>query len=1381
MNRANHAAGFLVSIALGFAPARLPAEPAVSMAFPNSIRAVATTAEAMVKAPRHARVSRAILRSDERAASMTFEVALRMRNFDELQARIARGEFISNAEKEASYFPKASDHDAVVQWLKDEGLTVTRTDDNRLAVFGRGTVAAVARAFQVSFARVATDDGEFTSAVTPPSLPADIGAVVAGVHGLQPHLKPHRLGLPKILSPKDATSSSPPYFPSQIAQVYNANSLSATGAGQTIAIYAFAVPQSADLTDFWRTTGISQSLGNIQTVNVAGGPVTGGPPSVSYLDYQEEVTLDVEWSSSMAPGATIRIYAANGNDPAANDEILQQVYADLPTQPNLHTLSICIGGNELEVERDYLIIEAQYMANLASAGVTVLSASGDSGAYDENGVLETTYPTSDPDVTGVGGTTLALNSSGGVASEVAWSNGGGGVSAVFSRPRWQTGTGVPAGTMRLVPDVAATADPDYGAFFVFANSPTSIGGTSWAAPVWAGFCALIDQTRAANGLPPVGLLNASIYPLIGTAAFRDITAGNNGYYSAGGGYDLCTGIGVPDVAVLAQASLSPSLAPTVTGQLGSRTTVAGQPATFFISAFGAPILSYQWQRLAAGASVWTNLTDNGTYTGSATPTLVVSGTTLAMSGDEFQCSVSNSLGSAISSPPAALTVNNIGVTTLAGWPGAAGGADGTGWAARFSNPGGVRTNSSGTLFVADSINYTVRQITPAGTVTTLAGIAGTSGSANGSASVALFNGIGGVAPDSHGNVYVADTGNYAIRVISPTGTVSTVAGLAGTSGHVDGTGTAAQFSDPENLAFDSTTGNIYVADGRGNTIRRVTPAGVVTTLAGSGAAGSINGTGTAAEFSDPSGIAVDAAGNVFVADTANDTIRKITPAGVVTLLAGSAGRSGVTDGTSARFNIPAGVAVDAFENVYVADTGNDMVREISPTGAVTTLAGSAGIEENIDGLPLSARFWTPGDIAVDSSGTIYIADTYNMTIRRLISGAPTAPSITSQPQAQATTAGGTVTFSAAAVGSQPFTYQWYVNGTAIAGANNATLTLSNVGTNQAANYTVTISNGAGSVTSGAATLAVSYSARLVDLSSRANVGTGNNLLIAGFGIGGTGSKNLLLRGVGPQLAFGPFYIANVLGNPQLTLFDSGNLSGESAPEAIVSNVGWGNASTPGSSPVQVNPQAVTAAFMNSVGAFPLNSGSADSALEVTPQAGNYSTEVTGVGGTSGVALAEIYDADALTATARLVNISARADVGVGGNILIGGFIIAGTTPETVLIRAVGPGLSTSLSGTLSVPQLNLFDGGNLPGESGPEIIATNVGWANNPTLGVSPVQAGIQSATATEMASVGASPLTAGSADCAMIATLPPGDYSAEVSGGNGTSGISLVEIYEVP
>jgi kumamolisin len=395
-------------------------------------------------------IARTVLRASESAAPLTFEVALRMRSFDELQARIANGERVSPAEKEEKYFPLAADHDKLVTWLKAQGLEVTRTDDNRLAVFGRGSVDAVAKAFQVTFARVTATDGlEFTSAITAPSVPAELSSAVLGIHGLQPHIRRRPLSAPWVLSPRINLSG---YTPAQILTAYKADTLGVTGAGQTIAIYALGYPASSDLTQFWQTTTSgAQTVSNVQQVNVA-----GGPESSPAADILEEATLDVEWAGGLAPGAKIRIYGANATDPADNDEILQQVYADIPSNPTMHVLSISVGGNESDVPKDYLIMEGQYMANLASAGVTVLVASGDTGATAEN-IVQTTYPTSDPDVTGVGGTSLTLTGGNAISTEVAWTSSGGGVSKVFSRPTWQVGTGVPSGSMRLVPDVASVS------------------------------------------------------------------------------------------------------------------------------------------------------------------------------------------------------------------------------------------------------------------------------------------------------------------------------------------------------------------------------------------------------------------------------------------------------------------------------------------------------------------------------------------------------------------------------------------------------------------------------------------------------------------------------------------------------------------------------------------------------------------------------------------------------------------------------------------------------------------------------------------------------------------------------------------------------------
>ena len=275
--------------------------------------------------------------------------------------------------------------------------------------------------------------------------------------------------------------------------------------------------------------------------------------------------------------------------------------------------------------------------------------------------------------------------------------------------------------------------------------------------------------------------------------------------------------------------------------------------------------------------------------------------------------------------------------------------DGTGSAARFDHPFGVAVDSAGNVYVGGG--YTVRKISPAGSVSTLAGSDGFGGSADGTGSAARFNGAFGVAVDGAGNVYVSDVGNCTIRKITPAGVVSTLAGSPGVVGHGDGTGSAAQFASPTGVAVDS-AGNVYVGDHDNGTVRKITPAGVVSTLAGSpGAFNHTDGTGSAARFDRPAGVAVDSAGNVYVADTFNHTIRKITPAGVVSTLAGSAYVSGSADGTgsAARFNFPQGVAVDSAGDVYVADTGNHTMRKITSAGAVTTLAGSAGVTGSADG------------------------------------------------------------------------------------------------------------------------------------------------------------------------------------------------------------------------------------------------------------------------------------------------------------------------------------------------------------------------------------------------------------------------------------------------
>lgn len=330
------------------------------------------------------------------------------------------------------------------------------------------------------------------------------------------------------------------------------------------------------------------------------------------------------------------------------------------------------------------------------------------------------------------------------------------------------------------------------------------------------------------------------------------------------------------------------------------------------------------------------------------------------------------------------------VTTTFAGSGVSGSVEGTGVSAQFSMPVGIAADSSGNLYVADpgADAERIRKITPAGVTSTLAG-SSTYGYVNGTGSAAQFYNPFGIAVDSSGNVYVADTNNNAIRKVTPAGVVTTLAGAGPyLSGAANGTGTAAQFNSPYGVAVDG-SGNVYVADAGNNLIRKITSAGVVTTLAGSVAGGFANGTGTAALFNMPMGIAVDSSGNVYVADTGNYLIRKITSAGVVTTVAGSNGTSGTNDGTGtgAQFYNPAGIAVDSSSNLYVVDEAayydGGLIRKVTPSGVVTTLSGSVS-GGYVDGIGTSARFGgLQGNPAVDAAGNIYVGDNTNHRIRKI--------------------------------------------------------------------------------------------------------------------------------------------------------------------------------------------------------------------------------------------------------------------------------------------------------------------------------------------------------------------------------------------------------------
>jgi sugar lactone lactonase YvrE len=875
------------------------------------------------------------------------------------------------------------------------------------------------------------------------------------------------------------------------------------------------------------------------------------------------------------------------------------------------------------------------------------------------------------------------------------------------------------------------------------------------------------------------------------------------------------------------------------------------------------------------------------------------------------------------------------VSTLAGSPEMAGFTDAAGTAARFNAPTGIAVDAGGNIYVADSGNQTIRKVSPSGAVVTLAGSPGQSGTADGMGNAARFNNPTGIAVDSAGNVYVADTGNNTLREISPGGATTTLAGNPGHTASADGVGTAAGFNAPTGVAVD-TSGNVFVADTGNNTMRQIFPGGYVATLSGwVGAIGPLNPGGFIAgaigvsrlvvpKVAAPTGLAIDTNGNlywlnpvdggptpdlnVFVAfpfvpvsitsPPTNVTVGGST-SGLESVVAtgpnpsyawfgpnsngfGQNSSPSVLEGTASTFAPPVSFSTNGGGNLYYTSAGEyevfvynigslstasfdvsivapPILSGLLPSQAVVegqnatfSIGASAGVlfqdvasiaySWNFNGVPIpgatgqiltitNAQMANAGDYSVTVTVTYYQSDsgqsispssaTSNVdtltinpatgpqittepaaatifaggtaTLSAAVTGAPaptyqwflngapiagatgdaytisnatssnagnytvdatnsagtavsdsavvtviTGPTISAQPQNTVALAGGTATLSVAAMG-QSLTYQWKLNGVPIAGATAATLTLGDAQVANAGYYTVVITEGTLSTISNPATLWVS-TARLANLSARGFVGQGSDVLIAGFVTMGSASKHLLIRGIGPTLA--AFSVADPLSNPSLTLVNSGG-------STVATNSGWEGTI------------ALQNAFLQ-VGAFALPGQSLDAALLESLPTGAYTAEVAAPAGQTGVALAEIYDADIGTTESRLINLSARAFVGTGANVLIAGFVITGNSSETVLIRGIGPGLAAfNVEGVLAAPELTVIDAsGNT--------VAQNAGWGGTASLVAAFQQ-------------VGAFALAPDSGDDALIVTLPPGSYTAQLSGINGATGIGLAEIYELP
>jgi kumamolisin len=479
--------------------------------------------------------------------------------FAKMAAQLPRDrKYLTREEFARQHGAAKSDMEKVAEFAKQYGLQVSSEDAATRTVKLSGTIQQFQDAFAANLRRYQHESGDFRCRTGTLTVPADLAPIIEGVFGLdnRPQAKTHfRLR-------KNPASSAPnvrpnaanvSYSPLQVAQAYDFPS-GVTGAGQTIAVVELGGGYKAsDLSTFFKNLGITAPKVTAVSVDGATNSPTGdssGPDG--------EVELDIEVAGAIAPGAQIAAYFAPNTDQGFIDAVTTAVH-DTNLKPSI--ISISWGGPEnswTAQARDALNSACE---DAGTMGITVLVASGDDGSSDGStgGSPEVDFPASSPYVIGCGGTRLTISGDA-IASEQAWDElsagegaTGGGVSEAFALPSFQQSANVPKAPNgfvgRGVPDVAGNADPETGYSVVVDGSQGVIGGTSAVAPLWAGLFARINQSLGAN----VGYVNALLYGPKADHTFHDITVGNNGAYSAGPGWDACTGLGSPDGTALLAA------------------------------------------------------------------------------------------------------------------------------------------------------------------------------------------------------------------------------------------------------------------------------------------------------------------------------------------------------------------------------------------------------------------------------------------------------------------------------------------------------------------------------------------------------------------------------------------------------------------------------------------------------------------------------------------------------------------------------------------------------------------------------------------------------------------------------------------------------------
>jgi len=648
-------------------------------------------------------------------------------------------------------------------------------------------------------------------------------------------------------------------------------------------------------------------------------------------------------------------------------------------------------------------------------------------------------------------------------------------------------------------------------------------------------------------------------------------------------------------------------------------------------------------------------------------------------------------------------------------------------------PAGAAVDSAGNLYIADSANHRIRKVDAGNaTITTVAGNGTMGFGGDGAAATAASLSFpAAIAVDAAGNLYIADTGNSRIRKVTPAGTISTIAGNGTLGSAGDGAAaTAASLHYPGGVAVD-TNGNVYIADTYNHRVRVVAVAtGVINTIAGTGTAGSAGdrGAAAAAQLYHPQGLALNATGTLYVADTYNHRVRSVGGGTIDTFAGSSSGGYGGDGGaaTAAQLNLPTAVAFDAGGNLYLADFGNHRIRVVpSAGGLISTFAGAGTAGYSGDGgEALAATMNLPSGVAANGTGVLYLSDSANHRVRKVGDASLAVLNL-----AKAGAGSGTIISAPAGIACGSTCFRSFATGSSVtltaAPASGSTFggwSVSACG--QATTCTVTVS----AATSVTATFDVPAStARLMNVSTRASVQTGDNVTIGGFVISGSSPKKVLVTARGPSLA--ALGVPGTLANPVLQLF--------SGQTVVASNDDWGT--------------NTNAAEIQATGFGPTNAQ--ESALLVTLNPGPYTAIVTGTGGATGVGIVEVFEVD--QPAVPLVNLSTRGLVLTGDNVMIGGFIVTGSGPRKVLVTARGPSLAAlGVPGTLANPLLQLY--------SGQTVIASNDDWGSN--------------ANASEIQASGVAPTNP--QESALLVTLNPGAYTAIVSGVGGATGIGIVEVF---